>query len=100
MQYKNLSMKRFVLCLYLLKAYAVALQVQRADKDKILNLSDKQCKDIVNSKYERRDGTCTCSKKDKYTLTSSLRSRPYGCRDLDIKGGTINIFLVDFFMLH
>ena len=97
MQHKTLSMKRIVLCLFLLKTYLVALQVQRGHKDEIFNLSKEQCDDIVDSKYEKRDDTCTCSKKDKHTVTSSLSSRLYGCRDLDIKGGTINIFLLDFF---
>ena len=88
MRYENLSMERCVLYLFLLKTYVVALQVQRGDKDEIFNLSEEQCKNIVDSKYSKRDYTCTCSKKEKYTLTSS----PYGCRDLDIKGGTTNIF--------
>ena len=92
MRYENLSMERCILCLFLLKTCAVALQVQRGDKDKIFNLSEEQCKNIVDSKYDRRDDTCTCSKKEKYTLTSSLNSNPYGCRDLDLKGGTTNIF--------
>ena len=92
MRYENLSMERWILCLFLLKTCAVALQVQRRDKDKILNLSEDQCKNIVDSKYGKRDNTCTCSKKEKYTLTSSLNSNPYGCRDLDIKEGTTNIF--------
>ena len=83
-----MSMERCVLYLFLLKTYVVALQVQRGDKDEIFNLSEEQCKNIVDSKYSKRDDTCTCSKKEKYTLTSS----PYGCRDLDIKGGTTNIF--------
>ena len=99
MLYKNLSMERCVLSLFLLKTYIVALQVQRGDKDEIFNLSEEQCKDIVDSKYGKRDDTCTCSKNDKYTLTSSLSSIPYGCRDLDRKGGTTNIFLIDFFLV-
>ena len=34
MRYENFLMKRYVLCLFLLKTYVFALQVQRDDRDK------------------------------------------------------------------
>lgn len=97
MRYEDLSMERCVLYLLLLKTYGTALQVQRDNRDEILNLSMKKCNAIVNSRYLNQRGTCKCSGRNKDTLTSSLisssSSSPYGCIDRESKGGTIYISL-------
>ena len=98
MRYENLLMKRYVLWLFLLKTYVFALQVQRDDRDKILNLTKEKCNDIVDSRYRVRSSTCICSRHNKCTLTSSPSlipspsSSPYGCKDPEEIGGTITIY--------
>ena len=96
MRYNNLSTKRCVLYLFLVKTHVVALEVQRDNKDKIINLSKEKCNAIADSRYRYPSATCICLRHKKYTLTSSpipsLSSSPYDCRDPEEIGGTINLF--------